>query len=151
LNVVSIVLPPLRERREDIVSLANHFVRKHARNTTRQVMGISEETRACMASYDWPGNVRELENAMERAVVLGSTELILPEDLPESVVEANVSDSGSSGGFHELVRDAKKEIVLRVLQDAGSSYTEAAKRLHLHPSNLHRLIRTLNLKEDLNK
>jgi transcriptional regulator with GAF, ATPase, and Fis domain len=151
LNVVAIVLPPLRERREDIVSLANHFVRKHARNTTRQVIGISEETRAYMASYDWPGNVRELENAMERAVVLGSTELILPEDLPEGVVEANVPASASSGGFHELVRDAKKEIVLRTLEDAGGSYTDAAKRLHLHPSNLHRLIRTLNLKEDLNK
>jgi transcriptional regulator with GAF, ATPase, and Fis domain len=151
LNVVSIVLPPLRERREDIASLANHFVRKHARNTTRQVMGISEEARSCLACYDWPGNVRELENAMERAVVLGSTELILPEDLPESVVEANVLGDASSGGFHELVRDAKKEIVLKVLADAGGSYTEAAKRLHLHPSNLHRLIRTLNLKEDLNK
>jgi len=151
LNVVSIVLPPLRERRGDLVALANHFVRKHARNSTRAVVGISEAARACIGNYDWPGNVRELENAMERAVVLGSTELILPEDLPESVVETAVPGSTSSGGFHELVRDAKKQIVLRTLEDTGGSYTEAAKRLHLHPSNLHRLIRMLDLKEDLNK
>ena len=150
-NVVSIVLPPLRERREDIVALANHLVRKHAKNSTRQVTGISEAARACLVNYDWPGNVRELENAMERAVVLGATELILPEDLPDSVVEADIPGSPASGGFHEMVRDAKKQIVLKTIEEAGGSYNEAAKRLHLHPTNLHRLVRTLNLRGDLNK
>jgi len=150
-NVVSVVLPPLRERREDIVSLANHLVRKHARNSTRQVTGISEAARAYLTNYDWPGNVRELENAMERAVVLGATELILPEDLPDSVVDADIPGSPSSGSFHEKVRDAKRQIVLKTLEEAGGSYNEAAKRLHLHPTNLHRLIRTLNLKDDIKK
>jgi len=150
-NVVSIVLPPLRERREDILPLANHLVRKHAQNSARRVTGISEEARPCLVNYDWPGNVRELENAMERAVVLGSTELILPEDLPDSVVEVDVPGSSPAGGFHEMVREAKRQIVLKTLEESGRSYAEAAKRLHLHPSNLHRLIRTLNLKEDLPK
>jgi transcriptional regulator with PAS, ATPase and Fis domain len=150
-NVVSIVLPPLRERREDIVPLASHLVRKHAQNSTRQVTGISEEACAYLVNYEWPGNVRELENTMERAVVLGSTELILPEDLSDSIVEVDVPGSSSAGGFHEMVREAKKQIVRKTLEEAGANYTEAAKRLHLHPSNLHRLIRTLNLKEDLNK
>jgi Nif-specific regulatory protein len=151
LNVVSIVLPPLRQRREDIVPLANYLVAKHARNSTRQVVGLSEEARAYLMSYDWPGNVRELENAMERAVVLGSSELILPEDLPESVLETETAAASSGGGFHELVREAKKQIVLRMVQEANGSYAEAAKRLHLHPSNLHRLIRTLNIKDELKK
>jgi Nif-specific regulatory protein len=150
-NVVSIVLPPLRERREDIMPLANHLIRKHAQNSPRQVTGISEEARAYLVNYDWPGNVRELENTMERAVVLGSTELILPEDLSDSIVEVDLPGSSSAGGFHEMVREAKKQIVRKILEEAGDNYTEAAKRLHLHPSNLHRLIRTLNLKEDLNK
>ena len=151
INVVSIVLPPLRERREDIVPLANHLVRKHAQNSTRQVTGISDAARAYLVNYDWPGNVRELENAMERAVVLGATELILPEDLPDGVVDADIPGSPSSGSFHEMVRDAKRQIVLKTIEEAGGSYNEAAKRLHLHPTNLHRLIRTLNLREDLNK
>ena len=151
INVVSIVLPPLRERREDIVPLANHLVRKHAQNSTRQVTGISDAARAYLVNYDWPGNVRELENAMERAVVLGATELILPEDLPDSVVDADIPGSASSGSFHEMVRDAKRQIVLKTIEEAGGSYNEAAKRLHLRPTNLHRLIRTLNLREDLNK
>jgi len=151
LNVVSIVLPPLRQRREDIVPLAGYLVSKHARNTNRHVLGLSEEARQYLVNYEWPGNVRELENAMERAVVLGSTEWILPEDLPESLLEAEVPAMAADGGFHDLVRDAKKQIVVRTLQEAGGSYAEAARHLHLHPSNLHRLIRTLNIKEDLKK
>jgi formate hydrogenlyase transcriptional activator len=151
LNVVSIVLPPLRERRGDLVPLANHFVRKHARNTTRTVIGISEEARAAIVNYDWPGNVRELENAMERAVVLGSTELILPDDLPESLLESAVPGEAGTGSFHELVRGAKRQIVVKTLEDCNGSYIEAARRLNLHPSNFHRLIRTLNLKEELSK
>jgi Nif-specific regulatory protein len=151
LNVVSVVLPPLRERREDIVQLCNHLVRKHARNSTRQVIGISDKACAYLVNYEWPGNVRELENAMERAVVLGSTELIQPDDLPECVLEIDVPELNTEGGFHELVREAKRQIVLRSLDQAGGNYSEAAKRLGLHATNLHRLIRTLNLREGLKK
>jgi Nif-specific regulatory protein len=147
LNVVSVVLPPLRERREDITPLANYLVCKHARNAVRQVLGIAEEARVYLMNYDWPGNVRELENAIERAVVLGSTDLILPDDLPENVVETDVGEAPSSGGFHTLVREAKKQIVLKTLAQVDGNYVQAAKLLCLHPSNLHRLIRTLNLKD----
>lgn len=151
LNVVSIVLPPLRERREDIVPLAAHLIRKHARNSTRRVMGLSEEARAYLTNYEWPGNVRELENAMERAVVLGSTELVMPEDLPESVLETDVPAEAVAGGFHDMVREAKRQIVIKIIEQANGNYSEAAKRLRLHPSNLHRLIRTLSLREELNR
>ncbi|MBV9504951.1 MAG: sigma 54-interacting transcriptional regulator [Acidobacteriia bacterium] len=151
LNVVSVVLPPLRERRGDIPQLANYFVQKHARNATRHVVGISEEAQVYLRNYDWPGNVRELENAMERAIVLGSTELILPEDLPDSIVETEVPEAPGAGGFHEMVRDAKRQIVLRTLEMSEGNYSEAARRLRLHPSNLHRLIRSLKLREELKR
>jgi len=151
LNVVSIVMPPLRERREDILPLASHLIRKHARDVARPVIGISEDAQPYLVNYDWPGNVRELENAMERAIVLGSTELILPDDLPDSVVEAELPASSVAGGFHELVREAKRQIVLKTLEQTGNNYSDAAALLRLHPSNLHRLIRSLNLRPQLKK
>jgi transcriptional regulator with GAF, ATPase, and Fis domain len=85
LNVVSFELPPLRERREDIPALVAHFARKYAQKCKRRIAGIAPQTEACLRAYDWPGNVRELANAIERAVVLGTTDTILPEDLPENV------------------------------------------------------------------
>ncbi len=87
LNVVSIAVPPLRERREDVVLLASYFATKYAHKcTSRLVKGISEEARDLLMAYHWPGNVRELENAIEHAVVMGSTDLILPEDLPAALL-----------------------------------------------------------------
>ncbi|HEY2964559.1 MAG TPA: sigma 54-interacting transcriptional regulator [Pyrinomonadaceae bacterium] len=80
LNVVSIEMPSLRERREDIMLLANYFVEKYRAMCNRKLKGISPEARASLLAYDWPGNVRELENTIERAVVLGTTDWILPKD-----------------------------------------------------------------------
>lgn len=80
LNVVQIEMPPLRERREDILLLASYFAEKYGARCNRKLKGISPNARARLLAYDWPGNVRELENAIERAVVLGTTDLILPED-----------------------------------------------------------------------
>jgi Nif-specific regulatory protein len=151
LNVVSVNMPALRERREDILPLANYFVRKHARSTTRQIRGISPEAAPYLTNYDWPGNVRELENTVERAVVLGSTEWILPDDLPDSIMETEMEETSSPGSFHELVKEAKKQIVLKTLERCSGNYNEAAKALHLHTSNFHRLIRTLSLRSEVKK
>jgi Nif-specific regulatory protein len=151
LNVVAVNMPSLRERREDILPLANYFVRKHARSTTRQIRGISPEAAPYLTNYDWPGNVRELENTIERAVVLGSTEWILPDDLPDSIMETEVEESATPGSFHELVKDAKRQIVLKTLERCGGNYNDAAKTLHLHTSNFHRLIRTLSLRSEVKK
>src|ERR687885_979062 len=96
LNVVSFEMPPLRERREDVPLLATHFAAKYGAKFKRKVTGVSPQARECLMSYDWPGNVRELENAIERAVVLGSTASILPEDLPETILEAEPSSPGAS-------------------------------------------------------
>jgi Nif-specific regulatory protein len=151
LNVVSLEMPPLRERPEDISLLANYFASKYAKKCNRRVTGISAEAQACLVGYDWPGNVRELENAIERAVVLGATERILPEDLPESVLEAEPSETAPGTKYHEAVAQTKKQIILSAMQQAKGSYTEAAKILGVHPNYLHRLIRNLNLKDQLKK
>ena len=145
LNVVSLEMPPLRERQGDIPLLANYFAAKYGEKCNRRVMGISAEAQARLAAYDWPGNVRELENAIERAVVLGTTDRILPEDLPESVLESE-PHTAASAQYHEAVTQTKKQIILNAMQQAKGSYTEAAKLLGVHPNYLHRLIRNLNLK-----
>jgi Nif-specific regulatory protein len=147
LNVVSFVLPPLRERREDIALLASYFAEKYAQKCNRRVLGISTEARQRLTAYDWPGNVRELENAIERAVVLGSTPHILPEDLPEAMLETDAPASAPSGSYHEAVAEVKKQLILKALEQSGGNYTEAAKLLSVHPNYLHRLIRNMNLKK----
>jgi Nif-specific regulatory protein len=147
LNVVSLTLPPLRDRREDIPLLASHFVAKHGKRATRRVTGIAREALAYLKAHDWPGNVRDLENAIERAVVLGSTDLILAEDLPETVLEAAPHGTGPIGGYHETLRNEKARVILAALDQAGGSFTEAAKLLGIHPNYLHRLVRNLGLRE----
>jgi Nif-specific regulatory protein len=151
LNVVSFTLPPLRERREDIPLLAAYFVSKFAARVRRRVVGLSPEARALLERYEWPGNVRELENAVEHAVVLGATEVILPEDLPETLLEAARPGDPASNRFHAAVVETKRRLILEAVEEAGGSLTEAARRLGLHPNYLHRLIRNMNLRPQLQK
>ena len=146
LNVVSLRMPALRERREDIPLLAAFFANHYGEKVKRRMAGISPEARACLVGYDWPGNVRELENAIERAVVLGSTELILPEDLPDSILEETASSGEPVSALHEGIREAKKSLIERAIEHANGNYTDAAKILGVHPNHLFRLVRTLNLK-----
>ena len=150
LNVVELSMPPLRDRPEDVPLLANYFVRRYAEKCNRKVLGISPEAQKRLATYDWPGNVRELENAIERAVVLGTTDRILPDDLPEAVLEFDSASSADSiSSFHDKVLQAKKEMILDAMKQSKGNYTAAAKLLGLHPNYLHRLIRNLNLKDEL--
>jgi Nif-specific regulatory protein len=146
LNVVALRMPALRERREDIPLLSSYFAAKFAQRSNRAVLGVSPQARACLTAYDWPGNVRELENAIERAVVLGSSDLILPEDLPEAVLEKAESAGASMTAFHDALRESKKQLILNAFEQAQGNYTEAARLLGLHPNYLHRLIRNLNMK-----
>lgn len=148
LNVISLTLPALRERREDIPLLAYYFVAKYSKKCKRLVSGNAPETRNYLLAYDWPGNVREMENAIERAVVLGNTDLIVPDDLPESLLTTSPPAQHSSN-YHEAVNEMKKQFILRAIEQANGSYTEAAKLLGIHSTNLHRLIRTLGLRASL--
>ena len=146
LNVVSITVPPLHERREDIADLAEHFIAKTAKKCNTRIKRLTEEAKLCLANYDWPGNVRELENAIERALVLGSTDAILVEDLPEAISEATPPAGSPATKYAGAMKDTKKQVILEALQEANGNYIEAARTLGLHPNSLLRLIRRLDLK-----
>jgi Nif-specific regulatory protein len=145
LNVVTLGMPALRDRAEDIPLLAEHFIAKAARKCKTRMKPLSAEARACLVSYDWPGNVRELENAVERALVLGSSDSILPDDLPEAVLES-ASPATSATNYHGTVREHKKEVIVEALRKANGNYISAANVLGMHPNSLLRLIRNLDLK-----
>jgi two-component system, NtrC family, response regulator HydG len=145
LNVVTLKAPALRERPEDTLPLAEHFAKKYARECGRKITGLAAEARAYLQSYTWPGNVRELENAIERAVVLGGTDTILAEDLPEHVREARPA-AVSASLYEEAIDSAKRQVVLRAFDQADYDHETAATILGLHPNYLHKLIRTMNLK-----
>ncbi len=151
LNVVALEMPPLRERAGDILLLANYFAVKYGEKCNRRIAGISAPAQERLLGYDWPGNIRELENAIERAVVLGTTDQILLEDLPESIWAAEPEADAPATKYHEAVTQTKKQIILNAMEQARGSYTAAAKLLGVHPNYLHRLIRNLNLKEFVKK
>ncbi|HEY1678577.1 MAG TPA: sigma 54-interacting transcriptional regulator [Candidatus Sulfotelmatobacter sp.] len=146
LNVVSLHMPALRERRDDVPLLAAFFAAHCGEKIKRRITGISPQARAALARYNWPGNVRELENAIERAVVLGSTEMILPEDLPDSILEETAGSGEPVSPLHEAIREAKISVIERAIEQTNGNYTEAAKLLGVHANHLFRLIRTLNMK-----
>jgi Nif-specific regulatory protein len=145
LNVVSVELPPLRERRDDIPVLAAWFAEKYGRTATRRINGISKEASACLLNYSWPGNVRELENAMERAVVLGSSDAIMAEDLPEAVIEGGES-AELEGTYHAAIKQMKKRLIQDALEKASGNFTEAARLLGVHPNYLHRMVTNLQMR-----
>ena len=149
LNVVTLTMPALSDRAEDIPQLAEHFLLKASRKCKTKVKELSEEAKACLIKYDWPGNVRELENAIERAVVLGSGNMILPEDLPETILEAGWTSSEEPATYHRSVKDNKRQMIVQALQQAHGSYLEAAKTLGIHPNSLLRLMRNLNVKSSM--
>jgi transcriptional regulator with GAF, ATPase, and Fis domain len=151
LNVISLTLPPLRERAEDVGELAEHFVVRYAKKCNRKVTGITEAALECLRRYEWPGNIRELENAMERAVVIGSSEKIMPEDLPESVQESGQEATNVPAKYHEAIRNLKKQMILGALEQSGGNMTEAAKQLGVHANYLHRLMTNLELRPKLRK
>jgi Nif-specific regulatory protein len=151
LNVLQLEMPPLRQRQEDIALLAKYFVVRSGEKCNRKITSISLAAQKRLSSYDWPGNVRELENAIERAVVLGTTEVLLLEDLPEAILEAETRSMPAPTKYHEAVAETKKQIILQAMDQTRGNYTDAAKLLGVHPNYLHRLIRNLNLREHLKR
>lgn len=151
LNVLHLEMPPLRQRQEDIPLLARYFAVRYGEKCSRRITSISLDAQKRLLSYDWPGNVRELENAIERAVVLGTTDSILPEDLPEAILETETQAMPAPTKYHEAVATTKKHIILQALDQTRGNYTDAAKLLGVHPNYLHRLITNLNLREQLKR
>jgi len=135
LNVVPIHVPPLRERREDIPALVEHFVRKIARECNRDVRGVSAGALEVLTRYDWPGNVRELENVLHRAVVLARSPVIHLQDVPLDVA---MPETGSRLGedtsppLREAMEQFERQYILRVLEGTAWNVSRAARRLGVH-------------------
>ena len=134
INVLSIDVPPLRERREDIPVLIDFFLKKHTKNTSRLVTGLTPETKKLMNEYSWPGNVRQLESAIERAILLSEGDLITPEDLPTEVRQ----DVGpASEGAFKLpaeginFEDVERNLITQAMEQTDYNITKAAKLLGL--------------------
>jgi len=125
LNVVELNLPPLRERREDILPLANFFIGKLARTRTR----LAEATGVCLQNYPWPGNVRELRNTIERAVLLSQSELILPDHLPAKFREALKSAAPAAAMEDQQLDEIERQAILSALAQHKFNRTETAKAL----------------------
>jgi DNA-binding NtrC family response regulator len=138
LNVVRIVLPPLRARREDIPMLAHHFLAKVSSPDAGAIRGFVPATIALLERYHWPGNVRELENVIERTVSLAPGPLIMPDDLPESVRTAEAAPSGGDESFLSLEEVGKRHLV-RVLRETGGNKLRAAKILGIDRRTLYRM------------
>lgn len=147
LAVVRMTMPRLRDRKEDIPMLARHFIQKHAKRGSGKAKPISPEAMACLKNHDWPGNVRELENAIEHALVLGSSDTVLPEDLPEALLEHPPSPEMKEANYHTRVKELKKQLILNAIEQAKGNIVEAAGILGVHPNYLHRLIRNFELKD----
>jgi DNA-binding NtrC family response regulator len=134
INVLSVDVPPLRERRDDIPVLINYFLKKHTRNTSRLVRGLTPETRRLLMDYSWPGNVRQLESAIERAILLAESDLIMPEDLPLEVrQEARPTAEGAfklppEGISFETV---ERDLIIQAMEQTDYNITKAAKLLGL--------------------
>ncbi|MGA2787132.1 MAG: sigma-54 dependent transcriptional regulator [Verrucomicrobiota bacterium] len=125
LNVVELNVPPLRERREDILPLAGRFIEEFTKGRAR----FSDTVAACLERYPWPGNVRELRNAMERAVLLSRSELILPEHLPTRVRDAGDKPAAAETGDLERLEEIERQAIMQALRQHQSNRTETAKAL----------------------
>ena len=145
LDVVSLRMPPLRERREDIPLLVAHFARNHAAQQGRRLEGVSADAMALLHKYDWPGNIRELQNAVERAVVLGTSDTLQAHDLPEEIAQATQMPND----YRCAVRHFKRQLVLGTVRKSEGSMAEAARMLGVHPNYLHRLVTNLDLRKEL--
>jgi len=147
LHVINVYLPPLRERKEDIPLLAQHFLEKYGKENNRPPLDLSPEALDLLMEYDWPGNVRELENVMERAVVLGSGHRIGPDLIPEHVRPAPqfhiprfiVPPEGIS--FKDVITDVEKRLIESTLEAAGGVQKKAAELLRIKPTTLNEMIK----------
>jgi DNA-binding NtrC family response regulator len=154
LNVITVNLPPLRKRTEDIPLLAQHFLGHYARENEKAIRSIAPRAMELLLDYHWPGNVRELENAIERAVVLSTGEVLIEELLPSSVRQRESSGLlpptlPSNGiSFKDAVSEYERQIIIRALQSCGGVQKRAAELLQVKPTTLHEMMKRLNISSE---
>ncbi|MBN1423194.1 sigma-54-dependent Fis family transcriptional regulator [Candidatus Fermentibacteria bacterium] len=147
LNVVMVALPPLRERKEDLAALIEHFLARHAKANRKKVKGFSREFFSALYQYTFPGNVRELENVVERAVVLTRGDMLRVEDLPLYLRPGETPAVESEGRLRDVLQSVEQSMIRRALADAAFVQTKAAQRLGLSERMLRYKMRKYGLKE----
>jgi DNA-binding NtrC family response regulator len=147
LNVVPIMLPPLRERREDIPGLARHFLQRFAKEVKKNLDEISGEALGKLSAYEWPGNVRELANVIERAVVLGQGPEIAPHDLPARIIAAQSEPQSDGISYRDAMDAYRRKLVMRALAQTQGNRAAAARVLGLHEKYFLRLLKSLEISE----
>jgi two-component system, NtrC family, response regulator AtoC len=145
LNVVPIILPPLKERAEDIPVLAQYFLERYTREIKKKFSGITEEALQKLCAYDWPGNVRELANVIERAVVLGQGPVIAPQDLSARIVAAQSESRNDGISYRDAMDVYRRQLVIRALAQTQGNRAAAARSLGLHEKYFLRLLKSLGI------
>jgi two-component system, NtrC family, response regulator AtoC len=160
LNVVPIVLPPLRERKGDIPKLVVHFVEKYNKRLNKKIDGVADDALAVLQAWPWPGNIRELENLMERVIVFADGPQITAKDLPEPVrggtpQTAPVSDGAATpsvGALKDIVRQetakVEKDLIVKALEETQGNVTRAAKLLQISRKSLQTKMKEFGLRDD---
>jgi DNA-binding NtrC family response regulator len=146
LNVIPIILPPLRERAEDIDALAEHFLRRFAAESKKQFAALADDALAKLTTYPWPGNVRELANVIERAVVLGHSPTLTVKDLPNRIAAAAPFVQNDNLSYREAMESTRRTLVAQALAQAHGNRAAAAKALGLHEKYFLRMIKMLGIK-----
>ena len=149
LNVITIDLPPLRSRPEDIPLLVSHFLTRFATENNKPPRQISPEALRPIMDYGWPGNVRELENVVERAVVLSNGPVVGIDLLPDQIVGrgsvGKIFEHRPDASLFEIIEDCERRIILDMLEKCGWNQTEAAERFHIPLSTLNQKIKRLSI------
>jgi two-component system response regulator AtoC len=156
LNVLTVTLPPLRERAEDVPLLAAHFLEKHARAVRRTIRGFDPAAMRRLVGHAWPGNVRELENTVERAVAVAAGEVVAVEDLPPELASAPSGGAPAAPLASLPYRDAlaegrdrlTRDYLVALMSEFGGNVTRAAERAGMERESLHRLLRKHGLRSD---
>jgi Response regulator containing CheY-like receiver, AAA-type ATPase, and DNA-binding domains len=147
LKVVTMSLPPLRERKEDLSLLINHFIDKFASENGKNIQGLTAQARDVLLKYDYPGNVRELVNIIERAVVIARNQYITTEDLPfKSILPVDDSEKKASGALRDSVDDLEKKLIIEAMEKTQDNQTKAAEILGISERMLRYKIKKYGLK-----
>ena len=150
INVINVELPGLRARRGDIPLLAQSFLNELREDTNRKVTGFSDEAIAALESYPWPGNIRELQNVVERAVLLGKSELIMPADLPREIAGGTTirATRGGHRTLKEALEEPERQIILEVLEAHDWNRNATADALGVNRTTLYKKMKRLGLEDE---